>query len=115
MYGFKHYEARLRIVGAIAAAAIAAAALALPAGSQTHASPLASVTGSGKVTFANFPQPGVNTTEQFNVSPGASPDEIHPVEFLDKTRPPGFTPCDLPPLSMFQLDSGNYVVRPGAG
>ena len=58
MYGLKHYEVRLRIVGAIAAAAIAAAALALPAGSQTHASPLASVTGSGKVTFATFRSQG---------------------------------------------------------
>jgi hypothetical protein len=48
MYGLKDYEVRLRIVVAIAAAAIAAAALALPAGSQTHASPLASVTARGR-------------------------------------------------------------------
>jgi hypothetical protein len=182
MYGFRHYDVRLRIVGAVAAAAIVAAVLALPAGSQTHGSPWAAVAGSGKVTFVGFPAPGVNTTEQFNVSahdgpngpsgtivvhsplysvnpgivdvscivvdghqtrvggkfrqpfeflgsrishfgiiirdngaPGASPDEIHPVEFLDKTRPPGFTPCDLPPFSLFPLDSGNYVVTPGAG
>jgi hypothetical protein len=182
MYGFKHCDVRLRIVGAIAAAVIVAAALALPADSQTHGSPWVAVTGSGKVTFADFPQPGVNTTEQFNVAahngpngpsgtivvhsplysvdpgivdvtcvvvdgnqtrvggkfrqpfefpgsqishlgiiirdngpPGTSRDEIHPVEFIDKSRPPGFTPCDIPPLSMFPLDSGNYVVRPGAG
>ena len=182
MYGFKHCDVRLRIVGAIAAAVIVAAALALPADSQTHGSPWVAVTGSGKVTFADFPQPGVNTTEQFNVAahngpngpsgtivvhsplysvdpgivdvtcvvvdgnqtrvggkfrkpfeflgdrishlgiiiqdngpPGATADEIHPVEFLDKPRPPGFTPCDIPAISLFPLDSGNYVVRPGSG
>ena len=74
MYGFKHYDVRLRIVGAIAAAVIVAAALALPADSQTHGSPWAAVTGSGKVTFANFPQPGVNTTEQFNVAAHNGPN-----------------------------------------
>jgi hypothetical protein len=173
---------RPHITGAIAVATIAAAALAAPAGTHTQGSPWAAVTGSGKVTFAGFPQPGMNTTEQFEVSahdgpngpsgtivvhsplysvdpgivdvscivvdgnqarvggkfrepfdflgsrishfgiiimdngpPGVSPDEIHPVEFLDRTRPPEFTPCNMPPLSLFALDSGNYVVRPGAG
>jgi hypothetical protein len=182
MYGSRQAGGRSRIVGALAAAGIVAAALALPAGSQTQGSPWAAVTGAGKVTFANFPAPGVNTTEQFSVSahngpngpvgkivvhstlysvnpgivdvtcivvdgnqtrvggkfrkpfeflgdrishlgiiiqdngpPGATPDGIHPVEFLDKPRPPGFTPCDIPSLSLFPLDSGNYVVRPGSG
>ena len=175
-------SARARVALAVAAAGIAAGVLALPAGSHTHGSQRAAVIGWGKVTFPGFPQPGVNTTEQFIVGafdgphgptgtivvlsplysvnpgivdvtcivvdgnqakvggkfrkpfeflgsqishfgiiiqddgpPGAGPDEIHPVEFLDKPRPPGFTPCNLPPLSLFPLDSGDYVVRPGAG
>src|SRR4029077_17455837 len=51
-----------------------AAALALPADSQTHGSPWAAVTASGKGAFANFPQPGGNTTEQFNVAAHNGPN-----------------------------------------
>jgi hypothetical protein len=167
-----------RIAGAAVAATVIAAGLAAPAGSHPEGAGRTAVTGSGKVTFPGFPQPGVNTTEQFGISahdgpngvsgtivvhsplysinpgivdvtcivvdgdqtrvggkfrepfeflgsrishfgiiiwdhgpPGASPDEVHPVEFLDKPRPPAFTPCNIPPLASFPLDSGNYVVR----
>jgi len=173
-------QAWRRIAGATVAATVIAAGLAAPAGSHPDGAARPAVTGSGKVTFPGFPQPGVNTTEQFEVSahdgpngvsgtivvhsplysinpgivdvtcivvdgdqtrvggtfrepfeflgdrishlgitiwdhgpPGAMPDEIHPVEFLDRPRPPTFTPCTRTPFSSFPfpLDSGNYVVR----
>jgi hypothetical protein len=49
-----------------------------------------------------------------NGSPGnGPPDEIHPVEFIDRPRPPTFSPCNLPPQvvnNLFPLDEGNYVL-----
>jgi hypothetical protein len=155
--------------------------LALATGSSAQESPHDSVTGSGKVTFADFPAPGISTTEQFSISAHEGPngpsgtiiihsplysispntvdvtciaddgnearvggkfrqpfmflgsqishfgiviqdngspgngalDEIHPVEFLDRPRPPTFSPCNLPPQvvnNLFPLDSGNYVL-----
>jgi len=173
---------RARWIPAIGlAATVLVLALSSPTGSSAGGSPYASVTGSGKVTFSDFPTPGVNTTEQFaisahdgphgptgsivvhsplysidpavvdvtcilvdgsearvggtfqqsfsflgsqishfgvvvrdNGSPGdGGPDEIHPVEFIDKPRPPTFSPCNLPPQvvnNLFPIDRGNYVL-----
>jgi hypothetical protein len=163
---------------AVAVAAAVGGALALPGSSGARSSAFTSVTGSGKVTFPDFPSAGVNAIEQFavsahdgphgptgtivvhsplysidpgivdvtcivvngndavvggtfrepftflgsrisqfgimihdNGSPGAGlPDEIHPVEFVDRPRPPSFSPCNLHLPTEFPLDSGNYVL-----
>jgi hypothetical protein len=164
------------------AAALLAVTFASTARSGAAAPAFTSVSGSGKVTFFDFPEAGVDTTEQFEIaahdgphgptgsivihSPlystvvghvdvtcisvsgndavvggtfrapftflgttishfsiaihdngppaaGGEPDEIHPVEFVAKPRPPGFSPCNLPPnvlRLLFPLDSGNFVV-----
>jgi hypothetical protein len=175
----------LLVLVAASAALVGALALATPSGARE--SRFASVTGSGRVTFANFPEVGVSTTEQFaveahdgpqgptgsivvhsplysiavgkvdvncirvdgnvaivggtfrepfeflgarishfgivihdNGAPGSAdgdqPDEIHPAEFIDRPRPPTFSPCNLPPnllALLFPLDTGNFGVSPG--
>ena len=43
-----------------------------------------------------------------NGSPGqGGPDEIHPVEFIDKVRPPTFSPCISQPV-LFPLDEATW-------
>jgi hypothetical protein len=51
-----------------------------------------------------------------NGPPGhGSADVIHPVVFDDRPRPPTFTPCNLPELQLFPVDSGNLVVHDADG
>ena len=48
-----------------------------------------------------------------NGSPGLGiPDGVHPVVFLDKPRPPTFSPCNLD-QPLFPVDQGNLIVHAG--
>jgi hypothetical protein len=38
------------------------------------------------------------------------PDEVHPVVFDDRPRPPTFSPCNIPELAWFPIEAGNLVV-----
>jgi hypothetical protein len=48
-----------------------------------------------------------------NGSPDGVPDGVHPVVFLDRPRPPTFSPCNLD-QPLFPVDQGNLVVHDAA-
>jgi hypothetical protein len=60
--------------GLLAVVAVVVAALAAPGGSSGQGSPDSSVTGAIKVTFQNFPAPGLSTTEHIAISAHDGPN-----------------------------------------
>ena len=49
-----------------------------------------------------------------NGAPGqGTADGVHPVVFVDRVRPPTFTPCNIN-QPLFPVSSGNFVVREGS-
>jgi hypothetical protein len=77
------------------------------------------VTGSHAVAGGEFSPPiqylgltirHVNLVVQDN----GSDDRATGVSFIDRPRPPGFSPCDIAPPPIFEVVQGNYVVKDGA-
>jgi hypothetical protein len=188
-------HARVLLVGALAAGVITAVALlgslgyasagganAAPAQYEYQGPPQDIVTGSGKVTSPDFPNPGESTTEQFIVSahsgpagedpdgqitfdspllatnqakadvtcmivtgnhaqvggtfreqveylglkfrwfelivddngpPGEAADTMNAVIYIDRPRPPDFSPCNLTFPTDFPVEEGNFTVTDG--
>jgi hypothetical protein len=78
------------------------------------------VTGNHAQVGGMFPEPVVYDNRRFrwfelivddNGSPGQGTDTMNSFIFIDRPRPPGFSPCNFVAPTDFQVEQGNFEVK----
>jgi hypothetical protein len=65
------------------------------------------------VAYGDFTLRWIEVIIDDNGSPGQGTDTMNSFVFLDRPRPPGFSPCNFLAPTDFAVDPGNYTVTDG--
>lgn len=65
------------------------------------------------VGYAGFTLRWIEVIIEDNGPPGQATDTMNAFVFLDRPRPPGFSPCNFIAPTDFPVDQGNYTVKDG--
>jgi hypothetical protein len=65
------------------------------------------------IGYAGFHLKWIEVIIDDNGSPGQADDTMNVFVFLDRPRPPGFSPCNFTASTDFQVEEGNFTVTDG--
>jgi len=65
------------------------------------------------ITYTGFRLKWIEVIIDDNGSPGQATDTMNAFVFLDRPRPPGFSPCNFTAPTDFQVEEGNFTVTDG--